>query len=125
MQFRFRIRTMQVAVGMVAIAMVALRMSVPEHRTFVSVIPLFCFAGIGVWTARMRGWSVIVGGVVGGLLGAVSNVTMQYCYYQYFHYDPFARVIYLGPGFCFIIRAVAGSVAGSVLGLIAWVDSWL
>ncbi len=125
MQFRFRIRTMQVAVGMVALALVALRMSVPEHRTFVSLIPLICFAGMGVWAARLRGWSVIAGGVAGGLFGAVSNVAMQYCYYNYFHHDPFARVIYLGPGFCFIIRAVVGSVAGSVLGLIAWVDSWL
>ncbi len=125
MQLRFQIRTMQVAVGMTAIAMVALRMSVPEHRTFVSLMPLMCFAVMGVWTARLRGMSVIAGGVAGGLVGAVSNVATQYFCYHYLHHDPFARVICLGPGFCFIIRAVAGSIAGSVLGLIAWVDSWL
>ena len=125
MQLRFRIRTMQVAVGMTAIALISLRMSVPEQRTFVSLIPLICFAAMGVWMARSRGVNVIAGGVAGGLVGAVSNVATQYFYYHYLHQDPFARVICLGPGFCFIIRAVAGSVAGSVLGLIAWVDSWL
>jgi hypothetical protein len=124
MPMRFRIRSMQIGVGMAAIAMIALRMSVPDNRTFAGFMPPICFAIMGVWMARLRERSAVPWGVAGGILGAMSTVATRYFYYGYLHYDPYARVIYLGPEYCLIVNSVAGSVAGAVAGLLSWVDSW-
>jgi hypothetical protein len=125
MHLRLRLRTMQIAVGMAAIAMIAVRMSVPDTRTFVRFLPPICFAVIGVWMAVLRGWSAIPAGVAGGLVGAFSTVATRIVYYRYWHYDPYANVNYLGPEYCLIVNSLAGSVAGAVLGVMAWIDSIL
>jgi hypothetical protein len=65
------------------------------------------------------------GGVAGGVVGAIANVTTQYFYYWYFHFDSFASVVYLGPGVCLIIDTVEGLMTGSLLGSVAWVVFWL
>ncbi len=124
MALRFRFKTMQIVVGMAAIAMMALRMSVPDNQAFAGFMPPICFAIIGVWMAKLRCWSAVPCGVAGGILGAISTVATRYVYYRYWHYDPYANVNYLGPEYCLIINSVAGSIAGAVVGLLAWVDSW-
>jgi hypothetical protein len=50
---------MLVAVAMVAVALTSVRMSVPEDRTFMALIPLIGFALLGVWAARLRRWNII------------------------------------------------------------------
>lgn len=124
MPLRFQIRTMQIAVAMAALAMVSLRMSVPESRTFIRYLPPVCFAILGVWLARLRCRSAVPWGVAGGIVGAMSTVATRFLYYRYWHYDPYANVNYLGPEYCFIVNSVAGSIAGAVAGMLAWVDSW-
>jgi hypothetical protein len=111
---------MLAAVGMAAIAMISIRMSVPEDKTFQGLVPLLCFALIGIWAAILRGRNTIAGGAAGGVVGAISNVITQYVYYHYFHRDPRANVIYLGPETCLVIDSVMGSAIGCLLGLVVW-----
>jgi hypothetical protein len=112
---------MLATVGMAAIATISIRMSVPEDKTFQGLVPLLCFALIGIWAAIWLGRNTIAGGAAGGVVGAISNVITQYVYYQYFHRDPRANVIYLGPATCLVIDSVMGSAIGCLLGLVVWV----
>jgi hypothetical protein len=121
MAFRFRLQSMLAAIAMLAVALVSLRMSVPEDKTLRGLIPLFGFALVGVWAAIWRGWNVLAGGVAGGVVGAIANTTAQYVYYRYFRSDWFANVVYLGPGACLIIDLSEGSVIGLLLGAFVWV----
>jgi hypothetical protein len=122
---QFRVRTALVAVAMTAVALVSARMSVPEDRTFQGLTPLVCFVLLGIWASWLRGWNFVAGGVVGGVLGAVSNVGVQYFYYRYLHYDRFANVIYLGSGLCLIVDSIMGAIAGLLLGAAVWALFWL
>ncbi len=105
--------------------MLSMRMSVPEDKTFRGLLPLLCFAFVGIWAAALRRWSIIAGGAAGGVLGALSNVATQYFYYQHLHHDPFANVVYLGPETCLFIDSAAGSILGVVLGSVMWLSIWL
>jgi hypothetical protein len=125
MWLRFRLRTMLIAVAMAAIAMLSMQTSVPEDRTFKGLVPLLCFALIGVWAAASRGWSIIRGGAAGGVVGAISNVATQQFYYQHLHNDPFASVTYLGPATCLVIDSVVGVILGLILGSVVWLSIWL
>ena len=121
MAFRFRLQSLLVAIAMLAVALVSLRMSVPEQKTLRGLIPFFGFALVGVWAANWRGWNVIAGGFVGGVVGAIANTTAQCVYYRYFRSDWFANVVYLGPRACLIIDLSAGSAIGLLLGALVWV----
>jgi hypothetical protein len=68
----------------------------------------------------LRGRNTIAGGAAGGIVGANANVITQYVYYHYFHSDPRANVIYLGPEACLVIDLVMGSAIGCLLGLVVW-----
>jgi hypothetical protein len=118
-------RTMLIAVAKVGIAMASMRMSVPEDQTLTGLVPLLCFAFLGVWAATLRGWSIIGGGAAGGVLGALSNVATQQIYYSYVHEEPFATVIYLGPATCLVIDSVAGIVLGLAFGSVVWLSTCL
>ena len=122
MRPRFRLQTILAAVAMAAVAMTSIRMSVPEDKTYKGLVPLLCFAVIGIWAAMLRGRNTIAGGAVGGVVGAFSNVLAQYVYYNYLHPDPWANVIYLGPENCLCIDPVAGSIIGALLGSVVWVS---
>jgi hypothetical protein len=95
---------------------------VPEDRTYRGLVPIFCFALIGIWAAILSGRNTIVGGATGGVVGAFSNVVTQYLYYHYLCHDThvnvidLANVVYLGPETCFVIDSVAGLIMGSLLG---------
>jgi hypothetical protein len=112
---------MPAAVAMAAIAVISIRMSVPEDKTYQGLVPLLCFALIGIWAAMFHGRNAIGGGAGGGIIGAFSNVITQYIYYHYFHFDPYANVVYLGPVACLVIDSLAGSIMGGLLGSIVWV----
>jgi hypothetical protein len=84
---------MLAAVAMAAVAMISIRVSVPEDKTCQGLVPLLCFALIGIWAAMLGGRNTIVGGVTGGVVGAFSVVITQYIYYHYVRLDPFACVI--------------------------------
>jgi peptidoglycan/LPS O-acetylase OafA/YrhL len=120
-QGQFRLRTMISAIALAAVTMFAVRMSVPEDGTLRDFIPLVCFALMGIWAARLREWNDIGGGVLGGIVGAISSVATQYVYYHSFHFNRFGSVIYLGPLLCLIVGSVVGSIVGLLLGSIAWV----
>src|SRR5262249_17145267 len=95
-------------------------MSVPEDKTCKGLVPLFCFALIGIWAAMLCRRNTIAGGTVGGLVFAFSNVIAQDLYYHYLHHDPCANVIYLGPATCLFIDSVVGSVIGGLFGSVVW-----
>jgi hypothetical protein len=118
----FTLRSILIAVAMAAVAMMSVRMSVPEDRTCTGLIPLIGFALIGVWAAGLWGRSVIAGGVAGGIVGAISNVATQYVYYRVLHDDPFANVNDLGIETCLTIDSIAGSIVGVLIGSIVWVS---
>jgi hypothetical protein len=124
---RLNLRTMLAGVAMVAIAMVSIRLSVPEDTTLRGLIPILCFVLIGIWTAVLSERNSLVGGAAGGVVGALLNVTAQCLYY---HYLPFApaenvrdvpNVSYLGPETCFVIDSPAGLIMGTMLGSVVWV----
>jgi hypothetical protein len=120
MQFRFRLQTMLAAVAMAAVAMTSIRMSVPEDKTYKGLVPLLCFALIGICAEMLRGRNTIAGGAVGGVVGAFSNVLTQYLYYNSLRPDPWANVIYLGPATCLLIDSLAGAIIGVLLGSVVW-----
>ena len=122
MRPRFRLLTMLTAVAMAAVAMISIRISVPEDKTYRGLVPLLGFTLIGIWAAMLRGRNTIAGGGVGGVVGAFSNVLTQYLYYHYFRDDPHANVIYLGPETCLFIDSVAGLMMGGLLGSVVWIS---